>query len=55
MEVISRFVPVGQQRRILQDLGDGKVDILIGTHRILTDDVRFKDLGLIIVDEERCV
>ncbi|WP_278548824.1 DEAD/DEAH box helicase [Cloacibacillus evryensis] len=52
VEVISRFVPVGQQRRILQDLGDGKVDILIGTHRILTDDVRFKDLGLIIVDEE---
>ena len=52
VEVISRFVPVGQQKRILQDLSEGKVDILIGTHRILTDDVKFKDIGLIIVDEE---
>lgn len=52
VEVISRFVPVGQQKRVLQDLSEGKVDILIGTHRILTDDVKFKDIGLIIVDEE---
>ncbi|MCD8391851.1 MAG: DEAD/DEAH box helicase [Cloacibacillus porcorum] len=52
VEVISRFVPVGQQKRILQDLSEGKVDILIGTHRILTDDVKFKDIGLIIVDQE---
>ena len=52
VEVLSRFVPVAKQKKILQDLSEGKVDILIGTHRILAEDVRFKDLGLVIVDEE---
>lgn len=52
VEAISRFVSVSQQKKILKDLQDGTVDILIGTHRLLTGDVKFKDLGLIIVDEE---
>lgn len=52
VEVISRFVPPAKQKKILQDLADGKVDILIGTHRLLAEDVRFKDIGLVIVDEE---
>ena len=52
VETVSRFVPPARQRKILTDLADGKVDIIIGTHRLLTDDVKFKDLGLVIVDEE---
>ena len=52
VEVISRFIAVSRQRKILQELAEGKVDILIGTHRLLADDVKFKDLGLVIVDEE---
>lgn len=52
VETISRFVPLSRQKKILDDLAEGKVDILIGTHRILTEDVKFKALGLIIVDEE---
>lgn len=52
VEVISRFVPLSQQKQILADLTEGKVDIIIGTHRLLTPDVIFKDLGLVIVDEE---
>lgn len=52
VEVISRFVPVNEQKKILCDLQNGKVDIIIGTHRLLSDDVKFKDLGLVIVDEE---
>ena len=52
VEVLSRFVPPKQQKNILRDLSYGKVDILIGTHRLLSDDVQFKNLGLVIVDEE---
>lgn len=52
VEVLSRFVPINFQKKILKDLGDGKVDILIGTHRLLAADVKFKDLGLVIIDEE---
>ena len=52
VEELSRFVPLSHQRKIIEDLKAGKVDILIGTHRLLTDDVKFKDLGLVIVDEE---
>lgn len=52
VEAISRFVPVSRQKKILHDLAEGKVDILIGTHRLLADDVKFKDLGLVVVDEE---
>ena len=52
VETVSRFVTPARQRKILADLADGKVDIIIGTHRLLADDVKFKDLGLVIVDEE---
>ena len=52
VEVLSRFVPQRRQAQILRDAEEGKVDILIGTHRLLQRDVRFKDLGLVIIDEE---
>lgn len=52
VEVLSRLKPVSEQKRILEKLKRGEIDILIGTHRILQKDVEFKDLGLIIVDEE---
>jgi len=52
IEVLSRFRTPAQQKRILQDLAQGVVDIIIGTHRLLSRDVRFKDLGLLVVDEE---
>ena len=51
--VISRFKTPKQVKQILSDLKDGKIDILIGTHRILSQDVLFKNLGLIIIDEEQ--
>lgn len=50
---LSRFHGRADQTRILKDLADGKVDIVIGTHRLLSSDVRFKDLGLVIIDEEQ--
>lgn len=52
VEVVSRFVPLSAQKRILEDLKNGRVDIIIGTHRLLSGDVVFKDLGLVVVDEE---
>ncbi|HVO74523.1 MAG TPA: transcription-repair coupling factor [Ignavibacteriaceae bacterium] len=50
--VISRFLSKKQQSEILKDLDEGKLDVIIGTHRLLSKDVRFKDLGLLIIDEE---
>lgn len=52
IESLSRFGTKKQHEKILQDVADGKVDILIGTHRILQPDVQFANLGLMIVDEE---
>ena len=52
MEVLSRFKTAKQSNAILSDLADGKVDIIIGTHKLLQDTVRCRDLGLLIVDEE---
>ncbi len=52
VETLSRFVPAKKQQSIIQDLAAGKVDVIIGTHKLLQKDIRFKDLGLIIVDEE---
>ncbi|MGB9857844.1 MAG: transcription-repair coupling factor, partial [Dictyoglomaceae bacterium] len=52
VEVLSRLKPPSEQKKILERLKRGEIDILIGTHRILQKDVEFKDLGLIIVDEE---
>ena len=51
--VLSRFRTAKGQREVLQQLKEGKVDILIGTHRILSKDVQFRDLGLLVVDEEQ--
>ncbi len=53
VEVISRFRTAAEQKRVLKDLAEGKIDILVGTHRLLGKDVRFKDLGLLVVDEEQ--
>ncbi len=50
---LSRFRSLKEQRAILNDLKAGKIDIVIGTHRLLQKDVAFKDLGLIVVDEEQ--
>jgi transcription-repair coupling factor (superfamily II helicase) len=50
---LNRFVSNADAKKTLNDLKEGKVDILIGTHRILSKDVTFKDLGLLIVDEEQ--
>ena len=53
VEMLSRFRTAGQQREILKDLQCGKIDIVVGTHRLLQKDVGFKNLGLMIVDEEQ--
>ncbi len=53
VECISRFTGVKEQKRILAALEEGNVDILIGTHRLLQSDVVFRDLGLLIIDEEQ--
>ncbi len=53
IEMMSRFRSTAQQKKAAQDSQEGKVDILIGTHRLLSKDVDFKDLGLLIVDEEQ--
>src|SRR6201993_2972004 len=53
VEMISRFRSAKQQKEILQKAETGKIDILIGTHRILSKDIKFSDLGLLIVDEEQ--
>jgi transcription-repair coupling factor (superfamily II helicase) len=53
VEYLSRARTAKQTRQILSDLAEGKIDILIGTHRIIGKDVKFKDLGLLIVDEEQ--
>ncbi len=49
---LSRFQTKKQQAEILKELEEGKVDIIIGTHRLISKDVKFKDLGLLIIDEE---
>src|SRR5208282_2962061 len=53
VEMASRFVPPKQLKQVVADVAEGKVDIVIGTHRLLSKDVEFKDLGLVIVDEEQ--
>lgn len=53
VEVISRFKTRKEQERIVEDFSEGKIDMLIGTHRLLEDDIKPKDLGLLIIDEEQ--
>jgi transcription-repair coupling factor (superfamily II helicase) len=51
--MLSRFLSPAEQRRVVDDLAAGKVDVVIGTHRLLSRDIRFHDLGLLVVDEEQ--
>jgi len=53
IEAISRFRPKREIKRVLEDAAAGKVDVLIGTHRLVQKDVAFRDLGLVIIDEEQ--
>ena len=53
VEVLSRFRSTAEQKEVIRELKAGKVDILIGTHRIISKDVEFDDLGLLIIDEEQ--
>jgi transcription-repair coupling factor (superfamily II helicase) len=53
VSLLCRFKTDAQQKKIVEDIKLGKVDIIIGTHRLLSDDVVFKDLGLVIIDEEQ--
>ena len=50
---LSRFVPKSEQKKVLTQLKNGELDIVIGTHRVIQKDVQFKDLGLMIIDEEQ--
>ncbi|MBN2184457.1 MAG: transcription-repair coupling factor [Candidatus Krumholzibacteriota bacterium] len=52
VEMLSRFVLPARQKKIVEKISDGQVDIVIGTHRLISKDIRFRDLGLVIVDEE---
>jgi transcription-repair coupling factor (superfamily II helicase) len=53
VEVLSRFLTPGQARKVIRGLSSGEVDVVIGTHRLLSADVTFKRLGLLVVDEEQ--
>ena len=53
MALLNRFTTPKETKRILEELQNGKIDIVFGTHRLLSDDVKFKNLGLLIVDEEQ--
>src|SRR5437868_1840043 len=53
IEMVSRFRSRAEQKDVLADLAAGKVDIIVGTHRLLSKDVEFRDLGLLVVDEEQ--
>jgi len=53
VEALSRFRTPGEQARICRRLKEGKLDVVIGTHRLLSGDVQFRDLGLLIIDEEQ--
>ncbi len=53
VELLSRFRTAAEQKKTIADLKKGLVDIVIGTHRVLSEDVKFKDLGLLIIDEEQ--
>jgi transcription-repair coupling factor (superfamily II helicase) len=53
IEYISRHKKASDQKKILKDLEEGKIDVIIGTHKLAGSDVRFKDLGLLIIDEEQ--
>lgn len=53
VEMLSRFRTAKEQKEIVKKLGDGEIDIIIGTHRLMQPDIKFKNLGLLIIDEEQ--
>ena len=53
IRALNRFVPTADAKKTLEEMKEGKVDIVIGTHRLLSKDIGFKDLGLLIIDEEQ--
>ncbi len=53
IDMVSRFRSKAEQDQIVKDVGAGKIDIIVGTHRLLSKDLQFKDLGLLVVDEEQ--
>ena len=53
IEALSRFRTAREQERVLERLAEGSVDVVIGTHRLLSPDVKFRDLGLLVIDEEQ--
>lgn len=53
IELLSRYRSAADQRRVIKALADGSVDIVVGTHRVISSDVHFKNLGLVVVDEEQ--
>ncbi len=53
VDMVSRFRTKGEQKQVLDDLAAGKLEVVVGTHRLLSKDVQFRDLGLLIVDEEQ--
>lgn len=53
VEMLSRFRTAAQQNRIIKSLAKGDIDLVIGTHRLLSKDVKFRDLGLLVIDEEQ--
>jgi transcription-repair coupling factor (superfamily II helicase) len=53
VEMLSRFLTAAQARKVIDGLASGEVDVVVGTHRLLSPELRFKDLGLLVVDEEQ--
>ena len=53
VEMLSRFLTAGESKQVIADLEAGKVEVVVGTHRLLGNDVKFSDLGLVIIDEEQ--
>jgi transcription-repair coupling factor (superfamily II helicase) len=53
IQLLSRFRSPKEQKQVLEDLETGRIDVIVGTHRLLSKDVKFKDLGLVVVDEEQ--
>ncbi|MDE1170502.1 MAG: transcription-repair coupling factor [Verrucomicrobium sp.] len=53
VEILSRYRTPAEQKKVLEGLADGSVDVVVGTHRLLSKDVVFKDLGLVVIDEEQ--
>ncbi len=53
VEMLSRFLTAAEAKKVVDDLAAGKVDVVVGTHRLLSKDIKFSDLGLVVVDEEQ--